>query len=56
MVENIFSTLKHELGLDNDAEDLFSFQQLQSFLALWNYGYYNRERRHSTINYLSPID
>jgi transposase InsO family protein len=25
-------------------------------LAFWIDGYYNRERRHSTIAYLSPID
>jgi transposase InsO family protein len=25
-------------------------------LAFWIDGYYNRERRHSTIGYLSPID
>ena len=25
-------------------------------MAFWIDGYYNRERRHSTIGYLSPID
>ena len=38
------------------AEVLLSSQQLQSRLAFWIDGYYNRERRHSTIGYLSPID
>ncbi|EAQ69087.1 integrase core domain protein [Synechococcus sp. RS9909] len=31
-------------------------EQLQRDLAFWIEGYYNRERRHSTIDYLSPID
>jgi transposase InsO family protein len=56
VVESFFSTLKHELGLDDDAEALLSSQQLQSRLAFWIDGYYNRERRHSTIGYLSPFD
>jgi len=56
VVESFFSTLKHELDLDEDAEALFSTQQLQSCLAFWIDGYYNRERRHSTIGYLCPID
>ncbi len=56
VVESFFSTLKHELGLDDDAEILNSPQQLIRHLACWIDGYYNRERRHSTIGYLSPID
>jgi transposase InsO family protein len=56
VAESFFSTLKHELGLDDDAETLNSPQQLLSRLAFWIDGYYNRERRHSTIGYLSPID
>ncbi len=56
MVESFFSTLKHELDLDDDAESLLSSQQLQSRLAFWIDGYYNRECRHSAIVYLSPID
>ena len=52
----LFLHLKHELDLDDDAEALFSTQQLQSRLAFWIDGYYNRERRHSTIDYLSPIN
>ena len=56
VVESFFSTLKHELGLDDDAEILNSPQQLIRHLAFWIDGYYNRERRHSTIGYLSPID
>ena len=56
VVESFFSTLKHELGLDDDAKFLISPQQLIRDLAFWIDGYYNRERRHSTIAYLSPID
>ena len=56
MVESLFSTLKHELGLDDDAEIRSSPQQLHRDLAFWIDGYYNRERRHSTLSYLSPID
>jgi len=56
VVESFFSTLKHELGLDDDAEAHLSSQQLHSRLAFWIDGYYNRERRHATIGNLSPID
>ncbi len=56
MVESFFSTLKHELNLDDDAAILLSSRQLQRELAFWIDGYYNRERRHSTIGYSSPID
>jgi len=56
VVEGLFSTLKHELGLDDDAEIRHSPKELQRDLAFWIDGYYNRERRHSTLNDLSPID
>jgi putative transposase len=56
VVESFFSTLKLELDLDDDRDILISAQQLQRDLAFWIEGYYNRERRHSTIAYLSPID
>jgi len=46
LVESLFSTLKHELDLDDDAEIRISPQQLQRDLAFWIDGYYNRERRH----------
>jgi putative transposase len=54
--ESFFSTLKLELDLDDDREALTSTRQLQLDLAFWIEGNYNRERRHSTIDYLSPID
>jgi putative transposase len=56
VVESFFSTLKNELGLDDDAKTQNSPKQLIRNLAFWIDGYYNRERRHSTIGYLSPID
>ena len=56
VAESFFSTLKHELDLDDDAKVLNTSQQLQRKLAFWIDGYYNRERRHSTIGYLSPIN
>jgi len=56
VVESFFSTLKLELDLDDDRHVLISPQQLQRDLAFWIEGYYNRERRHSTLGYLSPID
>jgi putative transposase len=56
VVESFFPTLKLELDLDDGCEDLISPQQLQRDLAIWIEGYYNRERRHSTIGCLGPID
>jgi putative transposase len=56
VVESFFSTLKLELDLDDDREILISPHQLQRNLGFWIEGYYNHERRHSTIDYLSPID
>jgi hypothetical protein len=40
LVESFFSTLKHELDLDDVTEPLLSSQQLQSRLAFWIDGYY----------------
>lgn len=56
VVESFFSTLKLELALDDNRKELIDSKQLQRDLAFWIEGYYNRERRHSTIGYLSPID
>lgn len=56
VVESFFSTLKLELDLDDNRQEVINLQQLQRDLAFWIEGYYNRERRHSTIGYLSPID
>jgi putative transposase len=54
--ESFFSTLKMELNLDDVRDDLISLQRLQRDLVFWIDGSFNRERRHSTICYLSPID
>jgi transposase InsO family protein len=43
-------------GHVNDAETLFNPAQIQRSLAFWIEGYHNRERRHSTIGSLSPIN
>jgi transposase InsO family protein len=56
VAESFFSTLKLELALDDNRKELLDPKQLQRDLAFWIEGYYNRERRHSTISYLSPID
>ena len=48
--------MKLELDLDDDREALISPQKLQRDLAFWIEGYDNRERRHSTSAYLSPIE
>lgn len=56
MVESFFSTSKLELDLDDIREELVSCQQRQCDLAFWIEGHYNRERRHSTTGYLTPID
>lgn len=56
VVESCFSTMKLEFELDDKRDTLISPYQLQRHLAFWIDGYYNRERRHSTIVYLSPID
>lgn len=56
MAESFFSTLKLELALDDNRKELIDHKELQRDLAFWIEGYYNRERRHSTIGYLNPID
>jgi transposase InsO family protein len=56
VVETFFTNLKLELDLDDDRQELISTQQLPRDLALWIEGCYSRERRLSTIGYLSLID
>lgn len=55
VVESLFSTLTHELRLDDDADVLLTPQQLLRDLAFWIESDYNRERRHSTLGYLSRL-
>jgi len=56
VVDSFFPTLKHELGLEDDAQILKSPQLLIRHLSFWIDGYYKRVRLHSTIGYFSPID
>ena len=55
VVESFFSTLKLELDLDENAQNLRPPRHILRDLAFWIEGYHNRERRHSSIDYLSPI-
>lgn len=56
VVDSFFSTLKLMLDLDDHRDALISPQQLQRDLAFWIEGFYNRERRLSTIGFLTPIE
>ncbi|MCU0529283.1 MAG: hypothetical protein MUD04_07275 [Cyanobium sp. Prado107] len=56
VVESCFSILKLGLDLDDNSRELISPQKLERDLAFWIEGYYNRERRHSTISSFSAID
>ncbi len=55
VVESFFSTLKLELDLDEGTQKLRTPRAILRDLAFWIEGYYNRERRHSSLNFLSPI-
>jgi transposase InsO family protein len=53
VVESFFSTLKQELVYTMDF-----ITREQARLALFEYMevFYNRQRRHSTLGYVSPVD
>jgi putative transposase len=51
--ESFFATYKKELIHTRPWNDLIAVRQ-QTFL--WIEGYYNRRRRHSTLNYLTPLE
>ena len=51
--ESFFATYKKELIHTRPWNDLTDVRQ-QTFL--WIEGYYNRRRRHSTLNYLTPVE
>jgi transposase InsO family protein len=52
VVESFFATLKVELGEEIDWADPQTAQRdLFEFIEVW----YNRQRRHSTLGYLSPV-
>lgn len=55
-MESFFSTYKLENDLDDNSRILLIPWKLQRKTAYWIEGYYNRKRRHSSINYLSPIE
>ena len=52
VVESFFATLKVELGEALEWEDAHAAQRdLFEFIEVW----YNRQRRHSTLGYVSPV-
>jgi putative transposase len=51
VMESFFSTLKIELA---HGEDYANPQQARSSIFEWIEVFYNRQRRHSSLNYLSP--
>ncbi|MCS5706481.1 hypothetical protein NZK27_09775 [Synechococcus sp. FGCU-3] len=56
MVEDLFYTLKHELGIDDDDEEIHpSPKDLQRELTFRIDDYYNSGRRSSTLNNACPI-
>ena len=55
-MESFFSTYKLENNLDDNSKILLTPLQLQSETTSWIEEYYNLNRRHSSNDYLSPID
>lgn len=55
-MESFFSTYKLENNLDDNSKILLTPLQLQSETTRWIEEYYNLNRRHSSNDYLSPID
>lgn len=53
VAESFFATYKKELIHTRPWRDLTEVQQ---HTFLWIEGYYNRRRRHSTLNYLTPLE
>jgi transposase InsO family protein len=53
VAESFFSTLKTELL---SRIEVLSPAQLHIQVATWIEGFYNQQRKHSTLNYLSPIE
>ncbi len=54
VAESFFSTLKMELIYNN--EFFLTYESAQTDIAEWIEVFYNRQRRHSTIDYVSPVD
>jgi putative transposase len=53
VVESFFSTLKCELVHD---ADWYSRREAEREIATWIDDWYNRQRRHSSLGYLSPVE
>jgi putative transposase len=53
VAESFFATYKKELIHTRPWNDLTEVRQ---HTFLWIEGYYNRRRRHSTLNYLTPSE
>ena len=53
VAESFFATYKKELIHTRPWHNLTEVRQ---HTFLWIEGYYNRRRRHSTLNYLTPIE
>jgi putative transposase len=53
VAESFFATYKKELIHTRPWDDLTEVRQ---HTFLWIEGYYNRRRRHSTLNYLTPLE
>ena len=51
--ESFFSTLKTEFI---SKIEVLQPVQLQIQVATWIEGFYNQQRKHSTLNYLSPVE
>jgi len=50
--ESFFATLEHELLADADfATRAAAYHAIFEFIEVW----YNRERRHSSLGYVSPV-
>ena len=55
-MESFFSTYKLNKDLDDNSKILLTPLQLQSETTSWIEEYYNLNRRHSSNDFLSPID
>jgi len=53
VVESFFSTLKNELVHE---ADWYSRREAEREITTWIDDWYNRQRRHSSLGYLSPVD
>jgi transposase InsO family protein len=52
VAESFFSNLKNELTWDRDFK---TRSEARSAIFEWIEGFYNRERMHETLDYVSPV-